>query len=246
MKQQEHELVAMIDAARTDGEAADDLVQQYLPFIKSEAAKFMQNVQLQYRDDDLSVAMYAFYEAAMAYDYKKGSFLAFAATAIKNRLIDFMRKEQRHMNISSLDEPLFEENGSNTRIDQVAAERDYYEERSEREAAKGEIKKFSAKISRYGLTLSEVADSSPKQKRTVKACHKVLAAARTQPELLDSVENTGNLPVKELTLASGVPRKTIDRHRKYLLAILLAYTNGFKIIRQHLEDSAPIDKGVAK
>ena len=46
--------------------------------------------------------------------------------------------------------------------------------------------------------------------------------------------DTGKLPVKELADASGVERKTIERHRRYIVAMLLAYTNGFDIIRGHL------------
>ena len=34
-----------------------------------------------------------------------------------------------------------------------------------------------------------------------------------------------------LSSLSGVDRKTLDRHRKYLIAVLLAFTNGYEIIR---------------
>ena len=38
-----------------------------------------------------------------------------------------------------------------------------------------------------------------------------------------------------LSSGSGVERKTMERHRKYLVvALLLAFTNGFEIIRDHL------------
>ena len=33
---------------------------------------------------------------------------------------------------------------------------------------------------------------------------------------------------------SGVERKTLERHRKYILAMLLIQTNGYEIIRGHL------------
>ena len=39
------------------------------------------------------------------------------------------------------------------------------------------------------------------------------------------------LPLAQLAAGSGTERKTLERHRKYLVAILLAYTNGFEIIR---------------
>ena len=42
------------------------------------------------------------------------------------------------------------------------------------------------------------------------------------------------LPIAELASGSGVERKTLERHRKYMVAMLLAFTNGFEIIRGHL------------
>ena len=38
----------------------------------------------------------------------------------------------------------------------------------------------------------------------------------------------------ELASGAGVERKTLERHRKYLVAMLIAFTNGFEIIRGHL------------
>ena len=46
----------------------------------------------------------------------------------------------------------------------------------------------------------------------------------------------------ELAAGSGVEKKTLERHRKYLVAILLAFTNGYTIIRGHL---CQVMKGVA-
>ena len=70
------------------------------------------------------------------------------------------------------------------------------------------------------------------------ACRRVLDFARTQPALLKRVEDTGKLPMGELSAGSGTDRKTMERHRKYLVALLLAFTNGFEIIRGHLRQMA--------
>ena len=58
--------------------------------------------------------------------------------------------------------------------------------------------------------------------------------ARRNPEVLAAVEKNGKLPIAELASGSGVERKTLERHRKYMVAMLLAFTNGFEIIRGHL------------
>ena len=52
--------------------------------------------------------------------------------------------------------------------------------------------------------------------------------------LLDRLVETGRLPMNELAAGAGVEKKTMERHRKYLVAILLAFTNGYEIIRGHL------------
>ena len=98
---------------------------------------------------------------------------------------------------------------------------------------------FSEKLAQFGLTFSDVADNCPRQERTFAACRRVLDFARTQPELLKRVEDTGKLPMGELSAGSGTDKKTMERHRKYLVAILLAFTNGYEIIRGHLCQVGP-------
>ena len=62
----------------------------------------------------------------------------------------------------------------------------------------------------------------------------VLDYARQNPDLLNQLVSTKKLPLSQLTEGAGADRKTLERHRKYIVAILLAYTNGFDIIRGHL------------
>ena len=52
--------------------------------------------------------------------------------------------------------------------------------------------------------------------------------------MLEELEQTKKLPLNRLAEGSGVSRKTLERHRRYLVAVLLAYTNGYEIIRGHL------------
>ncbi len=62
----------------------------------------------------------------------------------------------------------------------------------------------------------------------------VLDYARQNPDLLDQLVKAKKLPLSQLIEGTGADRKTLERHRKYIVAILLAYTNGFEIIRGHL------------
>ena len=105
-----------------------------------------------------------------------------------------------------------------------------------------EIEELSSQMKEFGISLTDVADNCPKQQRTLEACKRALQYAKENPELLDSLLQTRRLPIAQLCEGSGVERKTLERHRKYVVALLLIYTNGYEIIRGHLKQ---VMKGVA-
>lgn len=235
----ENIIVSRVYAAKEDGQAADELVREYLPFIKSETAKFLRRPPVEGQDDELGIAMFAFHEAVMAYSREKGAFLKLAAMAIRNRLIDYRRRERRHEGIISLDQTVDGDEGSRTLLEQVDVGHDEIACRQNRNDTRKEIAHFAQQLSEFGLQLTDIADNCPKQERTMNACHRVLAYARENPFLLEQLVATRKLPVGALSGGTGVDRKTLERHRKYLVALLLAFTNGYEIIRGHLRRITP-------
>ena len=240
---QEPEIIDQVYKAKGDLDAADQLVRQYLPFIKSETAKFIHRAPEEGYDDELSIAMFAFHESVLNYSKAKGTFLSFASMNIKNRLIDYYRKEKRHSDLISLDRETDDGEHKQTVLEKLDSGKDEIGDRTIRQATKEEILEFSAQLSDYGLTLGDIAMNCPKQDRTLSACHRALAYAKEHPELLKALISEKKLPIARLVSGSGVERKTLERHRKYMVAILLAYTNGFEIIRGHLCQIAPREGG---
>ena len=238
--QDEHELIQQVYAAKEDMEAADRLIGSYIPFIKSETAKFLKRPPMEGHDDELSIAMIAFHEAVRGYSRSRGAFLKYAAMIMKSRLIDYRRKEQRHGNVISLDAPAGEDDAPLS--DTIADETDHNEAYVVREATRAEIEELTRQMREFGVSLSDVADNCPKQQRTLEACRKALWHAKEHPELLDELLKTRRLPIARLSEGSGTERKTLERHRKYMVALLLIYTNGYEIIRGHLTQ---VMKGVA-
>ena len=236
----EHKIVQQVYAAKEDVQAADRLIGTYLPFIKTETAKFLKRPPIEGHDDELSIAMIAFHEAIGGYSRTRGAFLKYAAMLIRSRLIDYSRREQRHSRVISLDAPAREEDTTLGEV--LVGERDPHEETASRDATRAEIEELARQMKEFGVDLSNVADNCPKQQRTLDACRKALQYARENPELLDDLLKTKRLPSGQLAAGSGVERKTLERHRKYMVALLLIYTNGYEIIRGHLKQ---VMKGVA-
>lgn len=225
-----HQIISQVYKAKKDSHAADELIAAYMPFIKSETAKFL-NRPPEPSDDELSIAMFAFYESIRNYSKLRGSFLKFAALQIKNRLIDNYRKEKRNKGQISLDAS--DEDKPDLK-DTIRDEHDRYEEAELREATQHEIDELLAQMKDFGVSMTDVAENSPRQHRTLEICRKAIQYARNNPEILDDFLRTKRVPLARLAEGAKVERKSLERHRRYLVAVLLICTNGYEIMRGHI------------
>lgn len=236
---EEHSIVQRVYLAKGDMIAADDLISDYLPFIKAQVTKVMKRPLNVNQDDEYSIAMIAFHEAINGYSKTRGSFLNYAAMLIRNRIIDYWRKNNRHNQVISLNTPA---NDDASTLEESIPDNEYQEENLViREATKEEILELSQQMTEFGVSLTDVAESSPKQERTLTSCKEVIAYAKDNEEIMEEFLRTKRLPLSKILEGVNVPRKTIERHRKYVVVLLLIYSNGYEIIRGHL---AEVMKGV--
>jgi RNA polymerase sigma factor len=59
---------------------------------------------------------------------------------------------------------------------------------------------------------------SPKSKKTREACKKAVNALLNDAGLQAELINSGQLPIRALTEMTGLPRKLLDNHRRYIIA----------------------------
>lgn len=230
MKSDSHQIIAQVYKAKTDSRAADELISSYMPFIKSETAKFLKRPP-DPSDDELSIAMFAFYEAVRSYTKSRGAFLNFAALQIRSRLIDNYRREKRNKGQISLDSSDEEQTDL---LETIPDGHDEYEATEMREATRQEIEELTAQMTDFGVSMTDVADNSPRQSRTVESCRRAIAYARSHPDILEDFLRTKRVPIARLAEGAAVDRKSLERHRRYLVAVLLICTNGYEILRGHI------------
>lgn len=230
----EHPILTKVMRAKKNRYAEDMLIQEYIPFICSETAKFMKHPPHE-SDDELSIAMIAFHEAIHSYSEERGAFLSFAAMLIRSRLVDYYRKEKRHMDNISIHETFGETESS---IEDTLADegQGYHDEKIIcRDATRTEIEELSAQMQEFGVSLTDVSENCPTQQRNKAICLRAMQYAREHTDILDEFLRTKRLPLAKLSEGSNAARKTLERHRKYLIALLLICTNGYEIIRGHLK-----------
>lgn len=228
---QEHPILRQVEQAKADMRAANALIGAYMPFIKAQVAQFLGRPPVEGQDDTLSVAMIAFHEAIVHYTRERGAFLAYAALRIRSRLIDFQRSQARHGQTVSLHAPV--DDKGTPLAHTLPGEDDHADTVVLRQATRAEIEELARQMRAFGVTFTDVAQNAPRQQRTLQACRDAVQRAMQTPGLLETFVRTKRLPLGQLC-TDGAERKTLERHRKYLVALLLIQTNGYEIIRGHL------------
>ncbi len=224
------DLVTLVYDAKADGEVADELIGRYLPFIRAEASRVTGRFCTE-QDDAVSISMIAFYEAVQKYEVSRGNFLSYASLLIRSRLIDELRKEKRREAADTV--PL---EGIGDKAAVVSENCNPVEELLDRDAAAREIEEFSHQLRHFGLTLFDVAEQCPKQTRVLRKCQSALHFVRQHQDLIRRLIETKKLPIKDISEGAGVSRKTLERHRNYMIALMLVYSNGYESIRTHLAE----------
>ncbi len=224
---------ARISSIRDDAEETGRFVEEYKPFIASCTEKVTGRFVNYGSDDELSIAMIAFVEAIRSFDSSKGNFFSFSRNVIKRRLIDYYRSEKRHSDVVSL----------NLYIESKEAEYDLSTEEAMREFSdrniaelrRLEIQELGRELSHWNITYQDLAKVSPRHKKTRKRCAELAGMILSRPDMLESVMTKKYLPVKELEKASGLPRKFIERFRKYIIAIVVVAIGDYQHIKDYIK-----------
>lgn len=216
-----------IALATESDEAMTALAHKYNLFIIRTASATCRRFVTKH-DDEYAIALRAFCDAVHKFDPEEDvSFESYAKLIIKNRVIDYLRTEARHTGHLSLEDEM--ENGRDFSDD---IERDQAETQS---AAAEEIGRLSAVIAAYGITFSELPEASPKHQKTREACGLAVAHLIRHPELVAEMRRNHLLPMKILQESCDIPRKTLERHRKYIVTATEVCLGDYPVISEYLK-----------
>ncbi|WP_430787903.1 RNA polymerase sigma factor SigI [Virgibacillus flavescens] len=234
----ESPLEEMIASAKKgDTEVQNQLLKMYQPYI----AKCVSEVCKRYidpkRDDEFSVGLFAFNEAIQTYSSDKGSsFLSFAKLVVKRKVIDYIRFVQKTPATSSLDESYDEEKMENPA--EIVAVNEKYQVEQDAWYRREEIADFKDKLWDYKLTLTELTEASPKHKDARESAIRTAKILYNDEELREYVQLKRKLPIKDLVKKVDVSKKTLERNRKYILAIFIVLSEDYLYLRDYLKGVA--------
>ena len=185
------------------------------------------------RDDQWSVALSAFHEAVKAYDYDKGSFVPFAETVIKRRLYDNIRKQSRYDCEIPIDSYTAENEMEGDSLS-VKLEVMTKAVTVQTNDARLEVESITEVLKEYGFSFFDLVEVSPKAGKTKAACAAAIRYLCQNQLLLNEMRKSKTLPLKLLEKNSHVPRKVLERHRKYIIAGAEIISGDYPILSEYL------------
>jgi len=222
-------------------DAREGLIKKYLPFILKVTARTCKRFVYLEDDDEVSIALMAFNEALTKYNVnQKTSFFSFAELVIRNRLIDYFRQmEQGTQDIpwSSLSREEDEQDSFTAPIDKLTWQKavDQHYEQEIAEMRREEIREYSEKLKEFGIEFKDLVKESPKHQDARISAYQVAKLIFEKESYREYLLRTKTLPLKNLEHEVQVSRKTLERRRKYIIALVIIFWGEFYFLQDYLE-----------
>ncbi|QGR00247.1 RNA polymerase sigma factor SigI [Paenibacillus psychroresistens] len=217
----------------------NQFITDYQPYVAKVVSRFCKRYIDPAVDDEFSIGLSAFNEAISQFSTTGGSsFLGFAETVMRRRLIDHVRKEQRHnqqVPLSSFDSEDDEQNIINPVETQQAI--DVYEKQAGIVERQSEIKELNQALSEYGIRFMDLVEASPSHADSREALFKIGKLLTENDEWMQVLLSKRTLPIKELLSEVQVSRKTLERNRKFIIAVALIHYGTYPFLREYLHST---------
>jgi RNA polymerase sigma factor len=227
------EKVALIQEG--DQGLQDDLIKAYKPFI----AKSVSSVCKRYiseTDDEFSIGLIAFNEAIQKFSSDKGnSLLSFADILIKRKVIDYIRQQNRNQTVyfGFGSEAADEENQRSKLEDELSIEDHWI--KTDEERRREEIYQFQLLLKDYDLSFHDLVLQSPKHADARRNAMEVARVLSEDEDLKQQLQEKKRLPIKQLEERVKLSRKTIERNRKYIIAISLILMGDYIYLQDYIK-----------
>ncbi|WP_283606981.1 sigma factor [Faecalispora anaeroviscerum] len=186
-------------------------------------------------DDEWAIALHAFSLAVKDYTPERGRFLSFCEMVIRRKMIDYLRTQSKYHEEISVSPTVFDSPPEEEEDDVVLRT-----EVSQKiavitdDSIRLEIDAVSKTLTEYGFSFFDLTGNSPKADKTKTACAKAVAYLVKNPILLNNMRESKLLPIKQVSNESGVPRKILERHRKYIIAAAEIITGDYPCLADYM------------
>lgn len=203
------------------------MIESYKPFIIKQVSLAIGRYLTSEHEDALMIGMAAFNDAIDKYDSEKGSFVNFASLMIKSRVIDYLRKEQRHYAHEILEDQTSATftQSENMQIQDVTIKDEIVEE----------IHLFKQELALYDIQMEMLVNSAPTHSKTRYEMIILSKKISTNELIMRMITLKRHLPMQEITLTYGTTKKVLKTHRNFIIACIIVFTKPFNTMMSYLK-----------
>lgn len=200
----------LLDKAKEgDMEARNRFIEQNKSFIHRYSCLICKRYLRWENDDELSIALLAFDNSIDT--FKEGNFESYSKLVMKNRLIDFFRKNSR--NEVPIEDNIIE-NYTQYTMD--------IDEKLDRAS---QIIIFKDLLSNFKISMNDLTKKSPKHQDTRDKLMSLAMDISKNNDLVSTILKQKMLPIKEILVTFDVSRKTLEEWRRYLIALVIIFSD---------------------
>ncbi|GGE32910.1 RNA polymerase sigma factor SigI [Pullulanibacillus camelliae] len=224
----------IVSIQQGDEQIRYQLLKDYQPLVK----KIVSNVCNYYIDetmDEFSIGLSAFNDAINQYKSMKNiRFVTFAHIVIRRKVIDFIRKESRHRQIIFMEENIDNQDNLEESLPQLQKAVRQYELNCQSEDILCEINELKKLLTEYGISLKCVQKQCPKKIDSRRRIKNIANTIAENADLVHYLKLKKKLPMKQLLNTIPYSRKTVQRFKCYIIAIVLISTGSFTRLKSYI------------
>jgi RNA polymerase sigma factor len=148
-------------------------------------------------------------------------------------VIDFIRKESRQQTVK-LDKNSEDEDTIQSKYE-VDVSIDDYQKKLEQEHRRDEITHYQSVLRQFDLSFQDLVDNSPKHADARENAMKVASTVIQNNEFKRTLFYKKRLPIKDLEKHVQVSRKTIERNRKYIIAVCIIMASDYVYLKEYVK-----------
>ena len=202
--------------AKNNTNTLNDLLTEYKPYIQKVVYETCQRYVEWGHDEELSIGLLAFEEAVNRFQPEKGSFIALANRTIKSRVIDYLRKENRHIHKD---------------IEDVQNEVSYSFTNSLAE----EIEELQLYLTKFDIVFQDLPNVSPVKRNLGEELKQTAKITASNTEFMKQLIGKKQLPVKAIAESSQISHKKIERNRIYLITMSLIWYLDLPLLQGYIK-----------
>jgi RNA polymerase sigma factor len=212
----------------------NEFINKYRPFIIKAVSKALGNRFIDVENsEEYSIGLMAFDEAIGRYDKsRKQNFFDFAKKVIKCRIINYWANNQKNLPEYPFTYFQKEADDGPEFLDKVSDQSPNYTSNYE---TKEEIILFNRKLAEFGITLKDLLRTAPKHQDSKLLAVRIARIISNHEDLYQHLISRRSLPTSGVLKFIHVNPRTLERNRKFIIAVCLILRSELEIIKSYVD-----------